>query len=203
MRDAALASLPLKHVDIDRALVIQDPREVKTKRRKRIDTFFFPVASEIEQIAVEWIRYLREDKLYGNDDPVFPCTAVGQDENCCYVAQGLEPRFWSNTGPIRQIFRTAFARAGLPYFNPHSFRDTLVQLGERMCPTIEHFKAWSQNLGHEHVQTTLTSYGRIATYRQGELVRAMVLEADKANAETDRDTFEQFRRLMEAMRKAA
>ncbi len=201
MRDAALASLPLKHVDIDRSLVIQDPREVRTKRRKRIDTFFFPVRSDIEQIAVEWIRFLKEQKLYGNDDPVFPRTAVAHDENCCYTAQGLEPHFWANTGPIRQIFRQAFARAGLPYFNPHSFRDTLVQLGERMCPTIEHFKAWSQNLGHEHVQTTLTSYGSIAPYRQGELVRSMVLEGDRGEGATDREVLEQFKRLMEAMRK--
>src|SRR5262249_49031499 len=47
MRDSALASLRLKHIDLERALVMQDPREVKTKRRKRIDTFFFPVGSDI------------------------------------------------------------------------------------------------------------------------------------------------------------
>jgi hypothetical protein len=28
---------------------------------------------------------------------------------------------------IREIFREAFDRAGLPYFNPHSFRNTLAQ----------------------------------------------------------------------------
>src|SRR5262249_44524237 len=98
----------------------------------------------------------------------------------------------------RQIFRDAFARAGLPYFNPHSFRDTLVQLGERMCPTIEHFKAWSQNLGHEHVQTTLTSYGNITPHRQGALVRSVRLGKEK-DVEVDKDAFEQFRRLMRAM----
>ena len=42
-RDSALASLRLKHVDLDRKLVLQDPREVRTKRRKRIDTFLFPL----------------------------------------------------------------------------------------------------------------------------------------------------------------
>jgi integrase len=203
MRDAALASLPLKHVDLDRALVVQDPREVKTKRRKRIDTFFFPVGADIEKIAVDWIRFLREKKLYGNDDPVFPSTAMGHDENCCFAIAGLAPRFWSNTGPIRKIFRMAFARAGLPYFNPHSFRDTLVQLGERICPTIEHFKAWSQNLGHEHVQTTLTSYGSVAPHRQGELVRSVVVNGVGVGMELDRETLNQLKRLIDAVRSAA
>lgn len=56
--------------------------------------------------------------------------------------------------------------AGLPYYRPHSFRDTLVQYGERHAPTIEHFKAWSQNLGHDHISTTLTSYGSMSPYRR-------------------------------------
>ena len=61
----------------------------------------------------------------------------------------------------------------MPYFNPHSFRDTLVQLGEKVCTTPESFKAWSQNLGHEGVLTTLTSYGQVSAHRQAELIRGM------------------------------
>lgn len=34
-------------------------------------------------------------------------------------------------------------------------------------------KAWSQNLGHANVMTTLTSYGEVPTHRQGELIRGM------------------------------
>ena len=41
------------------------------------------------------------------------------------------------------------------------------------CTTPEAFKAWSQNLGHEHVLTTLTSYGTVAPYRQAELIRSL------------------------------
>lgn len=203
MRDRAVASLHLKHVDLGRALVLQDPREVKTKRGKRIDTFFFPVGADIEQIVIEWIRFLRDERLYGNDDPVFPRTKVSQDGNCSFAVQGLEPVFWSTATPIRQIFREVFERAGLPYFNPHSFRDTLAQLGERMCPTIEHFKAWSQNLGHEHVQTTLTSYGSIGPHRQGELVRSVAIDPEQGDGIIDREMLEQLRRLMRAAKAAA
>ena len=86
---------------------------------------------------------------------------------------GLERGCWSSATPIREIFREAFTRAGLPYFNPHSFRNTLAQLGERRCANAEAFKSWSQNLGHEGVLTTLTSYGAVEPARQAEIIRTM------------------------------
>ena len=63
--------------------------------------------------------------------------------------------------------------AGLPYYNPHSIRKTLVQLGEQLCSTPEEFKAWSQNLGHEQVMTTFRSYGSVSQGRQAELIRKL------------------------------
>jgi hypothetical protein len=56
---------------------------------------------------------------------------------------------------------------------PHSFRDTLVQLGKRLCGTPEEFEAWSKNLGHEHMLTTFRSYGTIDPHRQGELIKTI------------------------------
>jgi hypothetical protein len=38
--------------------------------------------------------------------------------------------------------------------------------------TPEQMKAWSQNVGHADVLTTLTSYGSVPVHRQGELIRA-------------------------------
>ena len=86
---------------------------------------------------------------------------------------GLERECWSSAKPIREIFREAFTRADLPYFNPHSFRNTLAQLGERRCANAEAFKSWSQNLGHEGVLTTFTSYGAVEPARQAEIIRSM------------------------------
>jgi len=88
---------------------------------------------------------------------------------------GLTRKHWSNATPIRTIFRKAFANAGLPYFNPHSFRNTLVQLGQDICKTPEQFKAWSQNLGHEKVLTTFISYGEVACQRQREIIRDLAM----------------------------
>jgi len=148
-RDSAIASMKLKHVDLIAGYVNQDAREVQTKFSKTFNTFFFPVGEEINRIVVEWVSYLRDEKLWGNDDPLFPSTRIEVGPSHQFEAAGLRRRCWSTATPIRTIFREAFVSAGLPYFNPHSFRNTLVQLGQDVCKTPEQFKAWSQNLGHE------------------------------------------------------
>lgn len=121
----------------------------------------------------DWIRELREELLWGNEDALFPTTRMDLDCNLEWQAAGIEPKHWSTASPIRRIFREAFAAADLPYFNPHSFRNALVHLGETVCKTPEQFKAWSQNLGHEGVLTTFTSYGAVPVTRQGELIQGL------------------------------
>ena len=51
-----------------------------------------------------------------------------------FESDGLDRKHWKNAAAIRKIFKAAFEQAGLPYFNPHSFRDTLAALGEQICP---------------------------------------------------------------------
>jgi hypothetical protein len=46
----------------------------------------------------------------------------------------------------------------------------LAQVGERLCQTPEQFKAWSQNLGHEGVLTTLFAYGTVSEGRQRDIM---------------------------------
>ena len=128
---------------------------------------------------------------------MFPRTGVKTDGDGSFVADGLEPVFWGNTQPIREIFRSAFKAAGLPYFRPHSFRDTLAQYAERYSPTIEHYKALSLNLGHEHLATTMSAYANMTPHKQGELVRA-VGRQDGVGGETDRKLFDQFLQLVRA-----
>jgi hypothetical protein len=129
--------------------VDQDAREVKTKFSKTFSTWFFPVGGEALAIVGEWVAHLRGTLLWGTDDPLFPATLMRQSKNGGFMAAGLDRKHWSTADPIRRIFSNAFQDAGLPSFNPHSFRDTIVRLGEQLCKTPEGFKAWSQNLGHE------------------------------------------------------
>ena len=172
-RDSAIASMKLKHVNLIAGCVDQDAREVKTKFSKTFTTYFFPVGDDVRQIVVDWVTFLREEMLWGNDDPLFPATRIGLGATRQFEALGLERAHWSSAARIRMIFRDAFTRAGLPYFNPHSFRNTLVRLGQAVCQTPEEFKAWSQNLGHEKVLTTFLSYGQVESPRQGQIIRGL------------------------------
>ena len=172
-RVGALATFQLKHVDLIEGRVMQDAREVNTKFGKTFVTYFFPVGEDIGTIVVDWVRYLRTEKLLGHDDPLFPATQVGIGGNQQFEAQGLARTGWSDGEPVRKVFQDAFRRAGLPYFHPHSLRKTLVILGEQVCRTPEEFKSWSQNLGHEEVLTTFFSYGTVSDRRQAEIIRGL------------------------------
>jgi len=171
-RDNAIASLKLKHVDLEARKVFQDAREVRTKRAKSITTFFFPVGDDIEGIVARWVSELRECLQFGPDDPLFPKTRIAVEDGL-FTPSGLERNHWTNAAPIRRIFKDAFNAAGLPYFNPHSFRNTLAVLGEQLCTSAESFKAWSQNLGHDQVMTTLVSYGSVSLNRQAEIIGSL------------------------------
>jgi integrase/recombinase XerD len=179
-RDSAIASMKIKHVDLINGSVFQDAREVNTKFSKTFTTTFFPVGEEITQILADWVNHLKNELLYGHDDPLFPKTNVALGEERTFKVVGLKREHWSTASPIREIFKKAFEAAGLSYFNPHSFRNTLALLGEKMCQTPEDFKAWSQNLGHDKVLTKFYSYGEVQPQRQGEIIRDLNLPRDRS-----------------------
>jgi len=115
---------------------------------KSFTTHFFPVGGDVRAIVADWVHYLRGDKLWGGDDPLFQATLIEVGATRPFESVGIAREHWTTASPIRPIFRQAFESAGRPYFNPHSFRGTLVQLGRTMCRDPEQLKAWSQNLGH-------------------------------------------------------
>ncbi len=171
VRDKAAVSLKLKHLDLTENRLVQDAREVKTKRSKTFVTYFFPVGGEALAIVTEWKACLVNELGFQMDGPLFPATAIGHDENYLFSPTGLGQKPWATTTPVREIFKSAFQRVNLPYHNPHSLRSTLVRLGERLCRTPEEFKAWSQNLGHSGVLTTFSAYGNVDNRKQSEIIR--------------------------------
>ena len=84
---------------------------------------FFPVGNYIEQIVIDWVKFLREEKLYSDNDPLFPRTKLAHNKDFCFEAQRLEPSSWKSTTQIKEIFKNSFAKCQPPYYNPHSFRD--------------------------------------------------------------------------------
>ena len=173
-RVAAVASIRLKHVFLDDERIEQHPQEVKTKYSKKIVTFFLPVGDLFKNIFIEWVHFLKNTKHFDYDSPLFPSTKLSLNDNSQFFSRHeLDSISWQSTTSIRTIIKEAFESAGLDYYNPHSFRNTIVQLAYKYCKTIEASKAWSQNLGHNNLMTTFTSYGSIDEFKQGEIIKRL------------------------------
>lgn len=171
-RDGAVASMRLKHIDLVQACVYQDARDVKTKFSKTFTTTFFPVDDDYLQCFSDWVMFLRKDKLFGPADALFPKPLMGLNDGG-FTCLGLSRENYSNATKIREVIKAAFTNAGLHPFGPHSFRKTLGILANDHCKTPEQFKAWSMNLGHESIATTLSAYCPVSPTRQAELIRGM------------------------------
>jgi integrase len=172
-RADALASMRLRHIDIEAGCISQDARQVRTKYSKTFPTFFVPIGGNVLSIVEDWVSYLQRERFWGPDDPLFPATQVALDPNRQFAAVGIDRKGWRNASAVRKIFRNAFETAGLPYSNPHTFRKTLARFGQQTCRTPEEYKAFSQNIGHEDVLTTFTSYGEVPLDQQAAIIRSL------------------------------
>lgn len=131
--------MKLKHVDLVVGSIYQDAREVRTKFSKTFTNYFFPVGNEVKAVVEDWVKFLRDVKLWGNDNPLFPSTLMKCGTTRQFEAAGLKRALWSNSSPIGKILSDAFERVGLPYFNPYSFRHMLVRHEQQVCKTSEDF----------------------------------------------------------------
>lgn len=169
-RDGAVASLRLKHINMIDGCVYQDAREVKTKNSKTFTTYFLPVDPEYLSSFTDWVAYLRQGKLFGPDDALFP-PPICKPVDGAFKVVGLNRQTYQNANAIRAAIKEAFTRADLPPFTPHAFRKTLVKWADTTYPTREAFKAFSQNIGHSSVITTVSAYCSVSVERQAELIK--------------------------------
>ena len=179
IRVNAVASLCLKHVDVVARSVFQDANVVRVKFSKSQVTSFFPVGDHIEQIVTDWVAELTA-RGYVPGEPLFQkngeLSATGDGR--------LARECWATSEPVRKIFKRAFEGAGVNYCTPHAFRKTLARLGLEMCGPIEEHWAWSLNLGHASLMTTLKYYGKPSDERRHQLLVGLGRARD---AEEDAD----------------
>jgi integrase len=111
MRDTAVASLKLKHVNLLAGSVYQDAREVRTKFSKTFTTYFFPVGEDIRRIVEDWINHLRTERLWGEDDALSPRTNVVLGIN-----RQFEPSGSFASGSQRRAYRTSTRTASAAHW---------------------------------------------------------------------------------------
>lgn len=173
MRDKAIATLPLGCFDEVKLNINQNPRNgVETKFSKYIPSTLFKFNDNLFNYLIEWVKHLK-NKGFGSQDPLFPRSKAEQGENSLSfeLAKEVEPTYWQGTGRIREIFKKRSKEAGLPYYPPHTFRHLAIDLALKGCKTGEQIKAISQNFGHEHIATTLSSYANYAPDRLSEILK--------------------------------
>lgn len=190
-RISAAYTLTLGCLDEKHLLLDQDPtRGVKTKNSKRIQTVFFPLPYSLPiNYVLNWYRYLKNERKFSNDDPLFPTTRVENhpEHRSFYNTGKVSQTFWKDGSPLRKVFKTSFENVDVPYYHPHSLRDTIVKVFIKKKLTEEEKKAISQNFGHENVGTTFGAYGhgKIDEEDQFEIIRKINLNENKGTPLTE------------------
>jgi integrase/recombinase XerD len=169
-RISALISAQIKHIDIAKKTFNQLPNEVKTKDRKRILTYFFPVDDGLITVLDEYIKFLLGDCGLSLESPLFPMNKRGGPS---VSKRELATTCWNQTGSARSIFIKALSGLGFSGYCPHSVRNSLVHHGYDLCKSISQIVAWSQNLGHEDVKITFSTYGYLDDHQRGKLINDM------------------------------
>lgn len=188
-RASAAATLPIGCFDRQKLKIHQDPKwGVKTKNRKYIPTTLAPFDKVLMKYFLDWVDYLRKEKLYGDEAPLFPRSQVAQtDSDLTYQVTGIEPVFWKNGTRIDQIAKDRARKAGLESYDCHSFRHAHAHLALSKARTGEEQKAISQNIGHKHFATTATVYGHLDDDKVAEIIRSMDFASNLDNKFSKRD----------------
>ena len=187
MRDEAITTLPLGCLNIEKQQVHQDPeRGVKTKFSKDILTTLFVFDPAFSEIIKDWVEYLKTEKLFTDQDPLFPATKMeqGLSDSHSFTADNISNEFWKSTGGIRAVFKKRFEAAGLEYFSPHAFRHSATKIALELCKTPAEFKAVSQNLGHENMATTMFDYASLPDEEVEKKVKS-IGQSDPNNEQAD------------------
>lgn len=170
-RVSSIISIKRQDINLDRKTVWQNPKHVDTKRGKGIMTrFVTAIMPMAETIVIEWVKYIDDVLGFGPSDPIFPKVKVETNaKSMSFEAIGLSKEHWASSQPVRDIFKSAFKAAGLPYYHPHLFRNTICKWGLGALGHKE-YKALSQNIGHDHVMTTYNSYANLTQGEQIEII---------------------------------
>lgn len=171
LRDGAIASLKLKHIDLVDQVVHQDAREVRTKFSKTFSVWFMPVDQVYLDYFNDYVTHLRSELLFGHEDPLFPKPKMGIGVEGGFQVEGLSREMYASANALRKMLGKAFEEAGLQKFPPHSFRKTVTKWGQGYYRTPEELKAFSQNLGHDSVATTIDSYLPVSREEQRKLIK--------------------------------
>ncbi|MCU0801566.1 MAG: site-specific integrase [Rhodobacteraceae bacterium] len=168
LRESALISLRMCHVDVARRKIFHDGETLRAKNGKSFVIDWFPRTEAFQAVFCAWYAEARGLGLRDNDS-LFPDMHVLSRLRWRTKPDRPEIPPMRSASTVDVIFRRASAIVGQRY-TPHSARHMLANLGDQLCRTSEMRKAWSLNLGHETEAITMQHYGRISAERKAEIL---------------------------------
>lgn len=178
LRESALISLRLRHLDMEARRITHDGRELRAKNGKSFYIDLFPGTEAFWPEIRAWVAEM-ESLGAGPEDALFPCE---RDLN----TRGPRKARWpvmKSAFAVEAVFQQAAAILGIA-MTPHSARHTLSQFGETQCATLVQYKAWSLNLGHDSPATTLGHYGRMSDAQKTEVLAGIGIGGLTGNSQT-------------------
>ena len=125
-----------------------DPRQVRTKNAKTFTSVFFPVSDDFHDIAVNWIRYLREENSFGPDDPLFPSPRSRRAATSNFAVS--RPHLETSLHHLEQVFSLRLLLEA-----PATYRATSL-IGEeelwQLAQSIESFRKASVRNTWKHLE---------------------------------------------------
>jgi integrase len=140
------------------------PKNMSVKFAKTRHANFVPLPDDITANVIQWRDYLLSLE-FRDADPLFP-KIDNRFARANLLEQSIKKEEIKSDTTIRNIFKKAFENAGFKYIKPHNFRKTLARYAETQSPAF--LNAVRQNLGHESIDTTLSSYGQLSMAKQRE-----------------------------------
>jgi len=168
LRISELRTVKMKNlIEEDGAYFIYvTPKSMSVKFAKTRQVAFVSLPDDIKANVLSWREDL-ESLGFKDSDPLFP--KIDNTFNSLnLLEQSIKKEEIKSDTTIRDVFKKAFQSAGLPYINPHSFRNTLARYAQNKSPAF--LNAVRQNLGHSSIDTTLSSYGQLSVADQRQII---------------------------------
>lgn len=163
LRESALISLRLRHVDMVARLIRHDGRELRAKNGKDYMISWFPGTEAIWSFVKAWVEELGalgatpEDALFP-DAKTLRGIPVGASDREMGARACWAPMDTAHA--VDTVFQRAGALVGRK-ITPHSARHTMARHGEQTVQTPKQRKAWSMSMGHDNETTTWGNYGKM------------------------------------------
>ena len=175
MRIDALLSLKIGDLNLDRNYVFQDSHHVNKKFSSSDKTNLWNFKPEMRVILIDWIKLLREEHNFTDEDPLFPKIQITVNQ-FKFEKDGFKKEFIKQPDEIRKELARQFENANLEYHTPHTIRHSLTNLFMGFDLTPEQLKAVSQNLSHKSLATTLNSYYQVHEFKQDQIIEELDIE---------------------------